>query len=239
MGTCGFPRLPPGRGALHGPEPSADGFEVTVDGLRFHMQISGGQKTGLFLDQRDNVRRFAELCRGESVLDACTYAGAFALNALRAGAKDVLAFDISRKALANTERNAELNGLSENLSLQKGDLFDVFRQLREEGRSFSRIVFDPPAFAARKKDIPRARKAYTEAHSLALAVLEPGGILLTASCSHHINAETLESSLHEASRRQSRTLQVLERFGAGPDHPQQLFCPEGRYLNGLIVRDIA
>jgi 23S rRNA (cytosine1962-C5)-methyltransferase len=237
-GIRGIEGLPPGRGILHGDEVPMQQV-IVIDGLKQHVQISGGQKTGAFLDQRDNVRRFAKLCKGATVLDACCYGGSFGLMAAKAGATKVEAFDVSTKAVELATKNAELNEIDPELwSVRRGDLFTELKRLKESGQKFGRIVLDPPNFAGSKRDIPKARKAYVAAHSLALKILEPGGLLLTCTCSHHISPKIFEDTLQEAARRSHTSLQVIERLGAGRDHPQEIFCPEGRYLSGLLVRSI-
>lgn len=237
-GLRGIEGLPPGRGVIAGEAPPDEQI-LSIDGLQQRVRISGGQKTGLFLDQRDNIALFANTCAGETVLDACCYGASFSIAALQAGARSALAFDASEKAIANATGNAELNQVQERLELRRADLYEELRRLRQEGRRFSRIALDPPNFAGTRKDLTKARKAYTEAHNLALQVLEPGGLLATFTCSHHVSEELLEQSLAEASRRQGLRIQILQRLGAGPDHPQDIDCPEGRYLKGLLVRVLA
>lgn len=234
-GLRGIEGLPPGRGVIAGSPPPLE-LEVQIDGLRQKVNITGGQKTGLFLDQRDTIRRFAELCRGARVLDACCYGGAFGLMALKHGAASAAAFDISNKAVERSLENARLNQLQDRYQVERQDLFSAFKKLRDDGARFDRIIFDPPNFAGRRKDIKNARKAYLEAHALALSILEPGGLLLSCSCSHHLDEAFLEASLAQAARRQKTPLQILERRGAGPDHPQDVACPEGRYLKAIIAR---
>lgn len=226
--------LPEGRGCVWGQ--LEDPIRVVrIDGLAFEVALEGGQKTGLFLDQRDNIASFEKLCQGRSVLDACCYSGGFAMAAARAGASRVRAFDVSRQAVERAERNAALNGLDA-IEWEKAELFTELRRLRDSGESFDAIVLDPPSFAGRKRDLPKAQKAYTEAHSLALSILNPGGLLWTYTCSHHVKIDAFEQTLWWAAQRQGKSLQVLERQHAGADHPQSLFCPEGRYLNGLLLR---
>jgi 23S rRNA (cytosine1962-C5)-methyltransferase len=235
-GLRGAEGLPPGRGVLVGAPLGPEGLIVTIDGLRQRVRVSGGQKTGLFLDQRDNAARFAALCKGESVLDACCYGGLFALSAARAGAAAIEAFDVSDKAVALATENAALNGLEGRVTLRRGELFTELRSLRDAGRQFGRVVLDPPSFAGRRKDLKKAQKAYVEAHKLAIALLSEGGVLASYTCSHHVSEKDLEDSLQEAGRRAGMSLQVLERQGAPGCHPQELYCPEGRYLKGLLVR---
>jgi 23S rRNA (cytosine1962-C5)-methyltransferase len=236
-GIRGKEGLPPGRGVIFGDKVPYE-QEVVIDGLKQQVKISGGQKTGLFLDQRDNIQMFANTCRDQTVLDACCYGGGFGLMAAKMGAKKVEAFDVSKKAVALAETNAKLNEVGPCWSARRADLFTELRRLRDEKIQFSRIVLDPPNFAGTKKDIPKARKAYVAAHSIAFNLLQPGGLLLTCTCSHHISSKIFADTVSEAARRTSTAVQVIKRLGAGSDHPQEIFCPEGRYLNGLILRSI-
>lgn len=236
-GIRGIEGLPPGRGVIYGEAPP-DELVIEIDGLKQKVKIKEGQKTGLFLDQRNTIRRFAELCEGQTVLDACCYGGSFGLIAAKQGAAAVEAFDVSSAAVELARANAKLNGLEEKIKIKRGDLFTELRAYREQGKTFTRIVLDPPNFAGTKRDIGKAKKAYVAAHSLALKILAPGGLILTCTCSHHITAKIFEDTLLEAARRESMSVQVLERLGAGPDHPQEIFCPEGRYLNGVLARTL-
>ncbi|MDF1667589.1 MAG: class I SAM-dependent rRNA methyltransferase [Planctomycetota bacterium] len=234
-GIRGIEGLPPGRGVIWGEAPPEE-LSIEIDGVKQKVKIAEGQKTGLFLDQRNNIRRFADLCEGQTVLDACCYGGSFGLVAALRGAESVEAFDVSSAAVELARGNAILNGLEDKITIKRGDLFTELRAYREAGKKFTRIVLDPPNFAGSKRDIGKAKKAYVAAHSLALKILEPGGLLLSFTCSHHITGKIFEETVLEATRRESMSVQVLERLGAGSDHPSEIFCPEGRYLNGIIVR---
>ncbi|MBI3726652.1 class I SAM-dependent rRNA methyltransferase [bacterium] len=227
--------LPEGRGWVRGSPPEGE-VRVRLDGALALAPLEVGQKTGLFLDQRDNVRRTAELASGRSVLDACCYGGAFAIAALRAGAARAELFDSSERACELARKNLELNALSEKAEVRRADLYPELRRLREAGKRFSLVVLDPPKFASSKRDLPRARKGYTDANAAALRLLEPGGLLVTCSCSHHVSEPLFEEIVREAAALAAVDLQVLERRGAGPDHPTDVFCPEGRYLQCFIAR---
>ncbi|HZV02987.1 MAG TPA: class I SAM-dependent rRNA methyltransferase [Planctomycetota bacterium] len=224
-----------GRGFIRGRAPEGD-VTITVDGVRSFVPLDVGQKTGLFLDQRENVRRTAELARGRTMLDACCYGGAFALAALKAGAARAELFDSSEKAVELARRNLEANGVAQLAEARRADLYPELRRLREEGKRFGLVVLDPPKFAKSAREVATARKGYMEANTGALRLLEPGGILVTCSCSHHVGEPLFEEILREAAARAGRDLQVLERRGAGPDHPTDIYCPEGRYLKCFIAR---
>jgi 23S rRNA (cytosine1962-C5)-methyltransferase len=226
--------LPESGGVLRGELPAEQ--VCTVDGQRTRVPLEGGQKTGLFLDQRDNVRRIAALAAGKRVLDACCYAGGFGIAAARAGAESVLAFDSSEDAVALAQANAELNDVSDRLEVRRASLFRELREQVDKKQSYDLIVLDPPKFAASAKDKKKASKGYLDANQLALRLLRPGGLLLTCSCSHHMDEVSFEKLLREAAARTGLDLRVLERRGAGPDHPTDLHCPEGRYLKGILIQ---
>lgn len=226
--------LPPERGVLRGALPEGP-LWVTIDGVRLRVPLEG-QKTGLFLDQRENVRRVASLARGRRVLDLCSYVGPFSLACAREGAASCLVVDSSAEALAQVTANAAENGLAERLETRRGSLFQVARELAEAGERFELIVLDPPKFAKKGKDRDAARRGYLEANQLALRLLAPGGLLLTCSCSHHVDLEALEEVVRDAATRAEVRLKVLDRSGAGADHPVDVHCPEGRYLKALLVQ---
>jgi len=235
MGLRGNEGLPDGRGWIRGKPPEGE-ITVSQDGALALCPLAVGQKTGLFLDQRENVRRTAELARGRRVLDACCYGGAFAIAALRSGAAGAQLFDSSDRACALAKRTLELNDLAGKAEVRRADLYPELRRLHEKGERFSLVVLDPPKFASTKHDVSRARKGYTDANAFALRLLEPGGILVTCSCSHHVSEPLFEEILREAAAVAAVDLQILERRGAGPDHPTDVYCPEGRYLKCFIAR---
>ena len=226
--------LPPERGLLRGTLGEAPPI-VTIDGLRLEVPLDG-QKTGLYLDQRENVRRLAGLAGGRRVLDACSYVGPFGLAAARAGAASCLLLDASADALAAALRNAERNEVAERVTTRQGKLNAVLRDLHDAGQRFDLVVLDPPKFAAKRKHRDAARRGYLEANRLALRVLAPGGLLLTCSCSHALDVLALEEVVREAATRAKVRLRVLERRGAGADHPVDVQCPEGRYLKALLCQ---
>lgn len=219
------------RGQLPGPE-----IEVEIDGLRFRVDLQEGQKTGFFLDQRDNVRRVADLAAGRRVLDACCYLGAFGLACARAGAREVQMFDTSADAVARAEEHAQLNGVSELVSARRGSLFRELVRLDKADERFDLVILDPPKFAKRRADFRKARKGYLDANQLALKLLNPGGLLLTCSCSGAVTHDDLEGILREAATRTSVPLRVLEHRGPGADHPIDVQCPEGRYLKAILAQ---
>jgi 23S rRNA (cytosine1962-C5)-methyltransferase len=233
MGLRGKEGLPEGRGYVRGKAPDGE-TRIEVDGVVSSVPLEVGQKTGLFLDQRENVRRTAELAKGKTLLDACCYGGAFAVAALKAGATRAELFDTSDKAVELARRNLELNGVVG--EVRRADLYPELRRLADAGARFDVVVLDPPKFASTKREVAKARTGYTNANAGALRLLGPGGVLVTCSCSHHVEEPLFEEILREAAAKAGRDLQILERRGAGPDHPTDVFCPEGRYLKCFIAR---
>jgi 23S rRNA (cytosine1962-C5)-methyltransferase len=227
--------LPECRGVVRGTLPDEDPV-VTIDGLSFGVPLKTGQKTGLFLDQRENARLAATHAPGRRVLDACCYVGTFGLHAAKAGAKSVDLFDSSSEAVEQVTRNAARNGLAERVTVTRGPLNRELRARIDRGERYDLIVLDPPKFAAAAHDVEKARKGYFDANQLALKLLVPGGLLFTFSCSHHVDEALFEEVLREAATRSEVDLRVLQRLGAGPDHPTDLHCPEGRYLKGLVLQ---
>jgi 23S rRNA (cytosine1962-C5)-methyltransferase len=235
MGLRGKEGLPEGRGVVRGKLPEGE-HQVTIDGVKQSAPLEVGQKTGLFLDQRDNVQRIASFSAGKRVLDVCCYGGSFGLAAGKAGAREVTMFDSSDRAVEVATRNIELNGLASTVKAHRADLYQELRRLRDAGERYDIVVLDPPKFASTRFDVPRARKGYTDANSLGISLLAQGGVIATCSCSHHVQEELFEEIVREAAARAGRDLQILERRGAGADHPTDVMCPEGRYLKCFIAR---
>lgn len=235
LGLRGKEGLPEGRGYVRGKPPEGE-HRLEVDGCVSIVPIEVGQKTGLFLDQRENVKRVGELANGRRMLDACCYGGAFAIQALKGGATHAELFDTSEKACELARRNLELNQVADRAEVRRADLYPELRRLRESGARFGLVVLDPPKFAAGARDVPQARKGYVEANVGALRLLEPGGLLVTCSCSHHVGEPLFEEILREAAAKAQVDLQILERRGPGADHPTDVYCPEGRYLKCFIAR---
>jgi 23S rRNA (cytosine1962-C5)-methyltransferase len=199
--------------------------------VRYLVDLKGGQKTGAFLDQREN-RILMENFRGERALDVFSYAGGFALH-LALGFKEVMAVDSSQEALARAEENARMNGLS--LKTVEANAFDHLRALEKAGERFDLVVLDPPAFAKGKKDLERAYRAYKEVNLRAIKLLKEGGILATASCSHHLTEPLFYQMLTEAAQDAHRALRVLEKRGQPFDHPVLLNHPETHYLKFALL----
>jgi 23S rRNA (cytosine1962-C5)-methyltransferase len=227
--------LRPARGVVRGAL-DADVGEVTIDGLKLGVRFQGGQKTGLFLDQRDNVREVAALAKGRRVLDACCYVGTFGLACALAGARETVLFDTSQSAVDEAQANAARNGLEDRVTVRRGSLFRELHALNDAGEPFDLIVLDPPKFVAKRADLQKGRKGYLDANLLALRLLAPGGFLLTCSCSHHMTSELFAGVLREAATRAGADLTFLGERGPGADHPSDLQCPEGRYLKAFLLQ---
>jgi 23S rRNA (cytosine1962-C5)-methyltransferase len=211
--------------------------EVTVreQGLEFVAPLADGQKTGWFYDQaanRERLRRY--LPPGARVLDVCSYVGAWAVTAMKDGARGATCVDSSATALDYVSRNARANGVE--VTTLKGDAFETLKSLQESGERFDAVILDPPAFAKRKKDAPQAQAAYRKLNQLALPLIERDGILVSCSCSYHMSADDLLTAIQAAARHTSRFVQVLEQGGQSPDHPVHPAIPETRYLKSFFCR---
>jgi 23S rRNA (cytosine1962-C5)-methyltransferase len=208
---------------------------IIEHGLNFRVDVEQGQKTGFFLDQRENRQRVRALAAGREVLDGFCYTGGFALNVAAGGARSVLALDSSAEALGLGRANAQLNGLA-GVDWVGGDVFQMLRQLRDRGRQFDLITLDPPKFAPTAAHAPNAARAYKDINLLAFKLLRPGGLLMTFSCSGGVSADLFQKIIAGAALDAGVEAQIIERLGAGPDHPVALNFPEGEYLKGLVCR---
>lgn len=228
--------LPPADGVRHGEMPP-ERIVIREHGHLFRVDIRHGQKTGFYLDQRENRRRVAPYLAGAPVLNAFSYTGAFAVYALASGAESVVNLDTSAEALAEAAINLQLNGFPasrfENI---EGDAFRVLRQFRASGRRFQAVILDPPKFAFTQAHVERAARGYKDINLQALHLIEPGGILVTFSCSGLVSADLFQKIVFAAAEDAGREVQILERLGQAPDHPVRLSFPEGEYLKGLICR---
>ncbi|HEY1372832.1 MAG TPA: class I SAM-dependent rRNA methyltransferase [Candidatus Binatia bacterium] len=225
--------LPPSVGVVYGEEPP-ELVEIEENGHRFLVDIRGGQKTGFFLDQRDNRALIAALAPGTAILNCFAYTGGFSVYALKAGAKRVISLDSSRPALELAQRNLELNGLAAGEDdLIRGDAFSFLKNFEEE---VDIIVLDPPSLAHRRGDVEAAAGGYKFLNLHGLKLLPPGGLLLTFCCSQHVPVDLFQKIVFGAAVDARRRVQVLKRLTAAPDHPVSLHHPEGEYLKGLLLR---
>jgi 23S rRNA (cytosine1962-C5)-methyltransferase len=214
----------------------ADDLILTEQELDFQVAPRSGQKTGWFFDQAENRARLARFGVGSRVLDVCSYTGAWGLRAAALGADEVTCVDSSLNALERVAANAERNRLGERVHPVQGDAFAVLRGLRDDGRLFDTVILDPPAFIKRRKDEKEGLQAYARLNRLGIELLAPGGLLVTSSCSFHMDRDTFLRTVGQAGRRAGRFLQLLETGQQGPDHPVHPAIPETAYLKTLFLR---
>jgi 23S rRNA (cytosine1962-C5)-methyltransferase len=231
----GLEGLPPRRGPLRG-EPPVD-LTINENGLGFKVDLAGGHKTGFYLDQRLNRLRVRELAAGLEVLDCFCYTGGFTVNALAGGARSVLSLDSSSEALALCRENVASNDLSaDRHKTLEGDVFQLLRRFRDEGRTFDLIVLDPPKFAPTAAQADKAARGYKDINLLAFKLLRPGGLLITFSCSGGVDAALFQKIVASAALDAGVEARILEHLAQGPDHLVALDFPEGAYLKGLVCR---
>jgi 23S rRNA (cytosine1962-C5)-methyltransferase len=222
--------LPQSVSVLYGDVPST--LLASMNGLKFEFDLFHGQKTGAFLDQRENYRAAAVYAHGDA-LDCFTYNGAFGLT-MASRCSAVEAIDLSPQALQRAQRNAELNSIF-NISFREGNCFDLLREFEAAGRRFDTIVLDPPAFAKDRRSVDAALRGYKEINLRSLKLLRPGGYLITCSCSHHISEAEFLQMLADASVDAHRQLSIVERRIQSRDHPVLLTVPETLYIKCFIV----
>ncbi|MFM8634795.1 MAG: class I SAM-dependent rRNA methyltransferase [Planctomycetia bacterium] len=209
---------------------------VKERGLSFGIDLAEGQKTGFYLDQRDNRQAAAAYARGRRVLDMFCYSGGFSLAcAVQGGAASVLAVDSSAKATALAKANADLNGAA-NITVETADAFDMLDGLRGAGERFGMVILDPPKFARSRASFEEAMRAYHRINRLAIDLLEPGGMLVTNSCSGAVSRDDFLMMLSGVAQRSGRSIQLLEVRGAAADHPVSASCLDGEYLKCVIAR---
>jgi 23S rRNA (cytosine1962-C5)-methyltransferase len=207
------------------------------NGLRFLADVGSGQKTGFFLDQRDNRSRLRQLARERTVLNLFSYSGAFSVAALAGRASRAVDVDSSSAALALARENRRANGFeAADADFVQADVFDDLRQRVSAGETWDVVVCDPPAFAKKRSDVDRAARGYKDVNRLAMSLVAPGGWLLTCSCSGLVDADLFQKIVFSASVDARVPFALAARQGAGPDHPVSLDCPEGEYLKGLWLR---
>jgi 23S rRNA (cytosine1962-C5)-methyltransferase len=227
--------LPERVGILRGRLPQ-EPIVIEEHEVKFGVSLSGGHKTGFYLDQRSNRALAGQVAAGREVLDCFSYTGAFAAHVLRGGAKSVTLVDDSADALALAADNLRRNGLPAEQEFIDGDAFQVLRRFRDMGRQFDMVVLDPPKFAPTKATAERAARGYKDINLLALKLLRPGGLLFTFSCSGGVDADLFQKIVAGAALDAGVDARILARMAQGPDHPVALNFPEGEYLKGLIAR---
>ncbi len=222
-------------GVLRGTLP--DSVEVIEHGLRFNVDVANGQKTGFYLDQRDNRALTETLAAGRDVLNCFCYTGGFSLYALRGGATSVLSIDASGDALRIAAENLTLNGLdAARAEWQEADVFQALRKLRDQGRKFDLIILDPPKFAPTAAFAEKAARGYKDINLLGFKLLRPGGLLCTYSCSGGISEDLFQKIIAGAALDADVDAQIVHHLHASADHPVLLSFPEGAYLKGLVLR---
>ena len=211
-------------------------FNIIENGIKLGVDIANGQKTGYFLDQKFNRIAAAAFCKGKTVLDTFTHTGAFGLNAFKNGAREVTSVDISPEAVEMVEHNIKLNNAGSVMKAVCADVFDLLKQYESEGCKFDVIILDPPAFTKSAKMIEKAYGGYKEINLRALRLLNEGGILVTCSCSYFMETHMFCDMLMHAAMDSHKRLQILEKRGAGPDHPVLLGYPKSEYLKCVVCR---
>jgi 23S rRNA (cytosine1962-C5)-methyltransferase len=208
--------------------------EIREGALRFQVDLAGGQKTGFYIDQRDNRARVAAYCAGARVLNTFSYTGAFAVQALAAGATSVINVDSSNDALERARANAALNGFASEAVC--ADAFDDLRARRAAGERFDVVILDPPKMAHNPSQIEKAARAYKDLNRVAMALLPPGGVLATFSCSGVVDVALFQQIVFSAALEAKRDARIVERLTQASDHPVLTSYPESEYLKGLIIR---
>ena len=211
-------------------------IQVPMNNATYLADVTGGQKTGLFFDQRPNHAFAAQLAKGASVLDVFTHVGGFALAALAAGAQSAVAVDSSIPALALAERGAELTGVAGCLTTRRADAFDALQALEGEGASFDMVICDPPSFAPNKGALANGLRAYERLARLAASLVTPGGWLVLCSCSHAADPDSFHRANARGLARAGRAAALVHSGRAGPDHPSHMALPETSYLKALFYR---
>lgn len=217
-------------------EPFDTMVQITENGVKYYVDIENGQKTGFFLDQKDNRASIHKLCNGKDVLDCFTHTGSFALNAGVAGAKSVLGVDISQHAVDFCRRNAELNGLQDTVKFECHNAFDVLREWSDEGRKYDVVILDPPAFTKSRETIKSATRGYKEINLRGMKLVKKGGYFITCSCSHFMNPDLFRETIASAAKDAKVALRQVEFRTQAPDHPILWNSDESYYLKFYIFQ---
>jgi 23S rRNA (cytosine1962-C5)-methyltransferase len=213
-------------------------IQIDENGVRFEVSLLTGQKTGWFFDHRRNRLKLNRYVSGKRVLDVFSYLGAWGIQAAVAGAREVTCVDSSAAAIAGVVRNAEINTVASLVGTEQGDAFEVLQKLKDRGERFDVIVLDPPAFIKRKKDLKEGEQAYRRLNRLGFELLGDGGLLVSASCSFHMERDMLLRAVLWGATGARREAQVIEEGHQGPDHPFHPSIPETNYLKAFFVRTI-
>ncbi len=212
-----------------------DEVDMVENGIHFLVDVKHGQKTGFFLDQKQNRAALAPLCRDARVLDCFCHNGSFSLHAAKYGARSVLGVDISEEALEVARRNAALNGF-ENVTFEAHNCFDLLHELTDAGEKFDLVILDPPAFTKNKAAVPSAIRGYKEINLRGLKLVRPGGFLVTCSCSQHVLPEMFQDVINQAARDAKKRIRLVEYRTQGYDHPILPQSVETKYLKTMIIQ---
>ena len=221
-------------GLLYGEVP--DSIDMVENGLCFVVDVKNGQKTGFFLDQKENRAAIAPLCKGARVLDCFCHNGSFSLHAAKYGAKSVLGVDISEEALEVARLNAENNGLSDVVTFEAHNCFDHLRELTDAHEQFDVVILDPPAFTKTRAAVESALRGYKEINLRGMKLVRNGGFLVTCSCSQHVSPEQFRDMINQAARDSKTKLRLVENRTQGHDHPILPASPETQYLKCMILQ---
>ena len=217
-------------------EPFDTRVEILENGVRYIVDVEDGQKTGFFLDQKNNRAAIQRLCKGKRVLDCFTHTGSFALNAGIAGAASVLGVDASQLAVNQAEENARLNGLEDRVKFRCADVFELLPELEEQGERYDVVILDPPAFTKSRNSVKNAVKGYREINLRGMKLVRDGGFLATCSCSHFMEPELFAKTIREAAVGAHRRLRQVEFRTQGPDHPILWAADQSYYLKFYIFQ---
>lgn len=217
-------------------EPFDTTVQIQENGVKYYVDLENGQKTGFFLDQKENRASIKRFCKDASVLDCFTHTGSFALNAALGGASSVLGIDVSQHAVDSAQKNAELNGLTDTVSFECHNAFNVLPEWAREGRKFDVVILDPPAFTKSRETIKGAARGYKEINLRGIKMVNPGGFLMSCSCSHFMDQELLKETIADAAGDAHRTLRQVEVRAQAPDHPVLLSSDESNYLKFFIFQ---
>lgn len=228
--------LPEGKGWYRIPDDPRTTTEITENGIRYLVDFENGQKTGFFLDQKYNRLLCARIAAGKSVLDCFTHTGSFALNAVRGGAAQVTAVDISETAIRTARENARLNGMEDRIAFVVEDAFETLRRMEAEKRKFDFVILDPPAFTKSRKTIDSAMRGYQEINYRGMKLVARGGYFATCSCSHFAYDDAFRQMLGNAARQAGVSLRQIEARKAAPDHPVLWNVPETDYLKFYLFQ---
>lgn len=225
--------LPERKGVLRG---KVEPCLLSEHGIEYEVNLLEGQKTGFYLDQRENRKAIRRYAKGGAVLDCFCNEGGFGLNAAAAEARDVLGVDISATAISRAEKNAARNGMGERIKFRCDEAFRTLKELVENKSRYDLVILDPPSFTKSKKNLPTARRGYKEINTNAIRLLNEGGVLATGSCSHHVTDEMFIEIVNDSAKAAGRNFQLLEWSGAAVDHPVLPAMPETKYLKfGIFV----